>query len=198
MDHPSIVRVSAAATKSDHEAVAVVTTQLIEIKVADANVNPRRREIHFFHSGDGDSLHRMLNTLQPGSYIRPHRHETPPKAESVILLQGQLGCVTFANEGEVIDELSVLLDVARGTYAVDYRAGTWHTFFALEPGTVVFEVKPGPYSPLSDKDFAAWAPREGSTEASAYLARLEDTLRRQWRLPARAWNFTGSGCRARP
>lgn len=189
MEPPSIIRVSAAATKSDHEAAAVITTQLIERKIADAKLNSRRREIHFFHSGDGDTLHRMLNTLQPGSYIRPHRHATPPKAESIVLLRGQLGCATFADDGEIIAGLSVLLDLSQGIHGMDYRAGTWHTFFALEPGTVVFEVKPGPYFPLSDKDFASWAPHEGSPEACAYLARFEDALRKQWRLPARAWTL---------
>lgn len=188
MKEPTIVRVSPAATKSDHEFVAAVTEQLLERKIADASANPRRREIHFFHSGDEDTLHRMLNTLQPGSYIQPHRHATPPKAESVVLLRGRLGCVTFAGDGAVIADLCVLLDLSRGIYAADYRAGTWHTFFALEPGTIVFEVKPGPYAPLSDKDFAPWAPCEGSFEAGEYLARLEDTLRAQWQLPARDWS----------
>ena len=37
----------------------------------------------------------MLNAIQPGSYIRPHRHLDPPKSESLILLQGMLGYVSF-------------------------------------------------------------------------------------------------------
>jgi hypothetical protein len=33
---------------------------------------------------------------------------------------------------------------------------------------VVFESKDGPYSPLNDKDFAPWAPVEGTSEAGVY------------------------------
>jgi hypothetical protein len=36
---------------------------------------------------------------------------------------------------------------------------------ALEPNTVVFELKQGPYQPASDKDFMAGFPLEGTPEA---------------------------------
>ena len=52
----------------------------------------------------------------------------------------------------------------------------------LEPDTVVFEVKPGPYQPTSDKDFAPWAPAEGGPDAPAYLADLEARFRTLWGL----------------
>ncbi len=41
-----------------------------------------------FHKQNSDTLHRMLNAVQPDSYVRPHRHLDPPKAEAWILLQG--------------------------------------------------------------------------------------------------------------
>jgi hypothetical protein len=34
---------------------------------------------------------------------------------------------------------------------------------------VLFEVKPGPYEPLNDKDFATWAPAEGDPAAAAFV-----------------------------
>ena len=51
----------------------------------------------------------------------------------------------------------------RAQSRADIRAGVWHTLVAMETGTVIFEVKPGPYSPLTDKDFARGAPDEDST-----------------------------------
>ena len=38
---------------------------------------------------------------------------------------------------------------------------SWHSVAALSADTVLFELKPGPYSPIDDKDFAEWAPAEG-------------------------------------
>jgi hypothetical protein len=55
---------------------------------------------------------------------------------------------------------------------VDCREGVWHTFFALEPDTVVFEVKAGPHDAATDKEAAPWAPDENSPDAAAYLQHL--------------------------
>jgi cupin fold WbuC family metalloprotein len=156
-------------------------------KANDARRSARRREIHVFHEGDADPLQRMLNAIQPGSYIRPHRHLNPPKAESVILLQGILGYASFGGDGLPEEGGLVLIDPNRYVYGCDIRAGVWHTFFALAPDTVIFEVKPGPYDPGVDKECAPWSPPEGSREAAAFLAELEDGFRRLWGLPARSW-----------
>jgi len=48
----------------------------------------------------------------------------------------------------------------------------WHSVAVLSPHAVCYEVKPGPYSQATDKDFAPWAPHEGDPAAFAYLARL--------------------------
>ena len=50
--------------------------------------------------------------------------------------------------------------------------GTWHSLVALEPGTVWFEVKAGPYAPPPPADVAAWAPAPGSPEAPRYLEHM--------------------------
>jgi hypothetical protein len=50
--------------------------------------------------------------------------------------------------------------------------GIWHTVIALESGSVVYEVKDGPYSPIDDKNFASWAPKEGDPECGKFLQLL--------------------------
>jgi len=74
-----------------------------------------------------------------------------------------------------------------GAFAVDSRPGLWHTFFALEDNTVLFEVKPGPYDPGTDKDFAHWAPAEGEADAMKYLMGIEDRFRSVFGLARRRW-----------
>jgi len=39
-----------------------------------------------------------------------------------------------------------------GRYGIHIPAGQWHTLQVLESGTVIFEVKDGPYTPLGEED----------------------------------------------
>ncbi|MHC4992475.1 MAG: WbuC family cupin fold metalloprotein [Planctomycetota bacterium] len=178
MDHAPITRISAVATRSQHEKVGVIDWPLVRRKAADARESARGREIHALHADDDDTLHRMLNAIQPGSYVAPHRHLDPPKAESLLLVQGELGLIVFDDEGAPDESNFVWLSPTSGVLGADCRAGVWHTIVALEPDTVIFEVKPGPYRAASDKDFAPWAPREGDPDAAAYLAELVTHFRR--------------------
>jgi cupin fold WbuC family metalloprotein len=150
--------------------VVSIDADLIARAVEASRLSPRGRIILPLHLGHEDPYHRMLNAMQPGSYVRPHRHFDPPKSESAIVLRGAIGCAIFAPDGAVREALRV--EAGGHRLGIDIRPGVWHTFFALEPDTVVFETKTGPYSPITDKDFAAWAPEEGAAEAAAYLSRL--------------------------
>ena len=113
----------------------------------------------------------MFNAMQPGTYIPPHRHIAPPKAESIVVLRGALCFVTFDENG-VVQSMTDLI-AGSDVIGVDVEPGNFHTFFILEPDTVMFEVKSGPYSPIDDKDFATWAPREGDATVVEYQAKLQ-------------------------
>jgi cupin fold WbuC family metalloprotein len=165
-------RISNFATRSRHDITLAVTMDVIETKSLDAKQNSRKREILALQRGNEDTLQRMINAIEPGSYVQPHRHHAPPKAESVVLLAGSIGFVPFHEDGTPDYDSCVLLDRTRGAIALDCRESIWHTFFALEPDTVVFESKSGPFDPNTDKEFAPWAPAEGSPEAMAYLEQL--------------------------
>ena len=181
-------RISPAATKSQHNIVTTIDQALVDQKAQDARASQRQREIHVLHTGDEDTLQRMLNAFQPSSYVAPHRHISVPKAEAVVVLQGSLGFVYFDEDGSYQEENFFLIDPKKGIHGIDYRAKVWHTFFALEPDTVVFEVKPGPYDAATDKEFASWAPKEGEEKALPYLIKLEDHFRQHFQLPTRIWN----------
>ena len=152
-----------------HRVTLPVTGDIIEAKSHDARQNSRKREILALQRGNADTLQRMINAIEPGSYVQPHRHHAPPKAESLVLLAGSLGFVPFHDDGTPDNDHCILLDRTRGALALDCRESVWHTFFALEPNTVVFESKSGPFDAITDKEFAMWAPSEGSPEASLYL-----------------------------
>lgn len=180
MNTGPIERLSRFATISRHERTLGIDRKLIATKSREAAANPRRREVLVLHRDDQDPLQRMLNALQPGSYIRPHRHRRPPKAEPLVLLAGAAGFVVFEDDGTPSIENSILLHPHEGALVVDQREGAWHTFFALHPDTVLFEVKPGPFDPAAEKEFASWAPEEGAPEAAAYLESLERKFMEGW------------------
>lgn len=137
--------------------------------LAASRQSARRRANANVHPTLDDPIQRMLNIFQPGSYVRPHRHD-PDRFELFILLAGEAAAVVF-EEGGRPSEWAVLGQ--SGDWAVEVPGGAWHTVFALAPDAVLFEVKPGPYRPLVEKDFAPWAPREGTPEAQRVLKEWE-------------------------
>ena len=150
--------------------VVPIDSSLVGKAIEASRKSPRGRVILPFHKSYRDPLQRMLNVLQPGSYIQPHRHKSPPKAESIVVLKGSICYVTFSDGGGV--EAHFTLMAGSAAFGMDTPPGVYHTFFALMEDTGLFEVKPGPYDPDTDKDFARWAPPEGSPEAGTYLNSL--------------------------
>jgi len=135
-----------------------------------AKASPRQRLNHNFHLDAEDNPHRFLNVFVRGSYVPPHRHRDPPKAESFVVLRGQVVVITFDDDGAVT-AAHVLGDGDHPT-GIDLLPGVWHTITAVSDHAVCFEVKPGPYDPSNDKELAPWAPAEGAPEAADYLATL--------------------------
>ncbi len=127
---------------------------------------------HNFHDDLADPISRMLNALEPGTYVQPHKHENPDKREIFIVLRGSLVVVIFDDSGNPAD--FILLDPRKGNHVVEIPPGAWHSLFSLESGTVVYEVKDGPYIPISDKNFATWAPKEGEPGCEEFLSQLTE------------------------
>lgn len=149
----------------------VITRELLAEVSAEAGQNPRRRQNHNLHPSDESRCHRLLNAIEPGSYIRPHRHLDPEKDEAFILMSGRLGVVTFSDDGSVAG--MVLLSQGSGNLAVDIPHGVYHAAISLESGTVFYEAKAGPYRPLDEGEKAAWAPEESDPRAQEFLLRLQ-------------------------
>jgi cupin fold WbuC family metalloprotein len=151
-------------------AIQLLSQELIREVTERAAASPRRRMNHNFHESATDNPHRFLNVFLKGSYVAPHRHLHPPKPEAFLVLQGRAVAVIFNDEG-VIRERYVIGEGC-GSVGIDLPAGVWHTIAALTPVAVCYEVKPGPWNPANDKEFAPWAPLEGDPRADGYLAGL--------------------------
>jgi cupin fold WbuC family metalloprotein len=141
---------------------------------AQAQCSPRKRQHRNIHESYGDPCQRLFNAIEPHSYIRPHRHATYPRDELLIAIRGSMALVTFDEQGKVISVLRFGADGKEEGVAVgaEVPTDTWHTVIALEPGSVLLEVKAGPFDPNQPKDLAAWAPEEGGPGAKQYLEKL--------------------------
>lgn len=138
--------------------------------------SPRRRIMLPMQRTDHEGVQRLVNFVQPGSYIRPHLHPMPECVENLTVLRGSLGFLTFDEDGSVLSATRL----AAGNPAacmVDIEQGVWHTLVALVEDTVLLEIKRGPYDARTDKRFAAWAPAEGAPDAAAWL---DEVIRRHW------------------
>ena len=135
-----------------------------------ARESPRGRKNLNFHAELTHPAQRLLNAVEPGSYIRPHRHSHADRDETFVVVRGALGLVIFDEAGRVAK--SAVLRANGDIVGGNVPSGTFHTLVSLESGSIFFEAKAGPYEALSDKDFGPWSPPEGHPEVSAYLAKL--------------------------
>lgn len=151
-----------------------INPQLVDKVSAEAKKSSRKRMNYNFHEQASDPLQRLLNAMEPGTYVRPHKHESPDKREVFFVVRGRLLVIQFDENGIIVDH--VILDYNTGAVAAEIRERTFHTVISLQEGTVAYEVKDGPYDVTDDKNFATWAPEEGSSNAQAYLDNLLEKL----------------------
>jgi cupin fold WbuC family metalloprotein len=136
-----------------------------------ARLSPRKRIILPLHRQQDAPVQRMMNYLQPRTYIRPHQHPRDGATESLVVLQGGIVFFVFDDNGNITLKFASKADF---NPVVDIEPKLWHSFVVTEPDTVLFECKLGPYDSGLDKTFAAWAPAEFSTGADSYLEWLTE------------------------
>ena len=126
-----------------------ITQALLDKLTAEAKASPRMRMNYDLRNSDADKSQRMLNAIEPGSPMPIHRHRHT--SETVVCLRGRL-------VWEYYDELerqcieAIELTPGGQVVALNVPAGQWHTVRAIESGSVILEMKEGPYEPLSDED----------------------------------------------
>lgn len=129
----------------------LLDTPLLDSITQQAKESPRLRMNYNLHDSLDAKAQRLFNALEPGTVLPIHRHRHT--AETYILVRGRLR-VDYYNEAKEIIE-SVILDPLEGRYGIHVPAGQWHTVEALESGTMIFEVKDGPYMPFELSDVLA-------------------------------------------
>jgi len=148
-----------------------LTTEIMEKGIRGSRESIRKRIILPIHRTQAAVVQRMLNFLQPGTYIRPHMHPLAHATESLVLLKGAIRFLRFSENGKV--ESVTDMNTKYLNTVVDIEPLVWHSFVVLEKDTVIFECKKGPYNAVTDKEFAVWSPEEGSDKVVEWLQHYE-------------------------
>ncbi len=162
----------------------LIDSALLEELTSKAVASPRRRSHHNLHLRLDDLVQRLFIAIEPGTYIRPHRHADPETSEVFLLLRGSAVLLFFTDSGQVTAR--VVLSADGPVFAAEIPGKTWHAMASLESGTIFFEVKQGPYVQPGGRNVAKWAPAEGESGA----ARIEE-----WYRTARIGDMVPSGQR---
>lgn len=125
-----------------------IDTELLDKVSKQAKASSRLRMNFNLHERLDAPAQRLLNALEPGTELPVHRH--CHTTETYILLRGRMDVMFYSADG--IETERFYLNPIAGNYGVHIPCGQWHTVEVLESGTVIFEVKDGPYAPLTEED----------------------------------------------
>jgi len=126
----------------------LIDKKLLDTVTSKARESDRLRMNYNFHESLDAKAQRLLNALEPGTELPIHRHQHT--AETYIVLRGAIKVLFYNDDRVLTDEFMV--DPLEGVYGLHIPIGQWHTLEVLESGTMIFEVKDGPYTPMGPED----------------------------------------------
>lgn len=147
--------------------------ELIERIASQARQSPRLRQTYNFHNSV-EKVQRFINILQPGTYVRPHRHCRTSGVngfEFFLVCQGAIGMLVMSDRGEIAT--TELVSASGAVWGIELSEATYHTIVALAPDTMILELKEGPYDSSTDKEFLEQFPVEGTDAAKQLVVTWE-------------------------
>ena len=124
----------------------IIDQHILDELTAQAKASPRLRMNLDLRNSPEDGSQRMLNAIEPGTILPIHRHRT--SSETVVCLRGHFVEYFYDAEGRQTDAI----DMVPGGTIINIPINQWHNLVSLESGTVLLEVKDGPYVPLGPED----------------------------------------------
>ena len=143
-----------------------ISPELLTSLSLQAAASHRKRAHHNLHPVLADPIQRLAIAMEPGTYVRPHRH--PHTFELLIPLRGEFVALYFDDSGKVTARTT--LGGTSGVALMEHAPGQWHAVVSMTPGAVIFEVKGGPYIQVPKEDLASWSPEEGTPDAEKLIS----------------------------
>ncbi len=126
----------------------LINNRLLDDLCEKATESTRKRMNFNFHESLDAPAQKLLNALQPGTYVPAHRHSHT--SETYIVLRGAIKVFIYNADGSIIS--SHILNPCDGEYGIEIPKGTFHSLEVIDKNTVIFEAKDGPYTPVSEKE----------------------------------------------
>lgn len=153
----------------------LINKQLLDSITQKAKESPRLRMNHNIHNSLESTVQQLLNALEPGTEIPIHRHMHT--SETYIMIRGRIRVFFHNDQGQVSESFLLSAPSANGVavsnvtnvtnandtskgggvsleehLGLNIPIGQWHSLEVLESGTVILEIKEGPYKPLGPED----------------------------------------------
>ncbi len=126
----------------------LIDDNLLNKVSSQAQNSPRLRMNYNLHESLDDKVQRMFNAMEPGTFIPVHRHRNT--AETMIVVRGEVKITIFDDDRNITEEY--VMNPSKGNYGYHVPKCIWHSVEVTARDTVMFEVKEGPYSPLTTED----------------------------------------------
>ncbi len=126
-----------------------ITQAILDNLTEQAKRSPRLRMNLDLRNSEKDLSQRILNAIELGSVLPIHRHQKT--SETVVCLRGRLVWDYYDDLDRICTE-RIELSPNGPVVGLNVPIGQWHTVRALESGSVILEVKDGPYEPLGPED----------------------------------------------
>lgn len=126
----------------------LIDENLLDEVTAEAKASPRLRKNYNFHDKLDAPSQRLLNAVEPGTVMPIHRHLNT--SETYFVVRGKVRVTIYNDKKELLQE--VVLDPKTGNFGGHIPAGEWHSIEVLESGSMIFECKDGPYTPITPEN----------------------------------------------
>lgn len=95
----------------------------------------RLRMNYNIHKSLDEEVHKLLNSLQPGTIMPFHRHLHTAKKETFVLLQGALEVRKYHDDKTITEHY--LMSLENGNIICEIKPDEWHSFEVLESDTLI-------------------------------------------------------------
>ncbi len=151
----------------------VVDKEVIQDTIEKSRMSSRGRAMTVLHPPEKKGIRILVNAIQPGSYVQPHRHEYE---EAFGILSGELDVLFFDQEGKVISRNT--FNQHNGSRFVEIPPLMYHTVLSNEQDSCILDLSIGPFNPNGYKQFAPWSPSEPEGGMPAYTEEIHEYMTR--------------------
>ena len=171
----NIIQKSADVFQASGPITHIGQKEIAYLKIA-VKSSPKKRVRINVHQRNEDLLHEMFIAIEPGSYIRPHKH--PGKSEAFHVVYGMVDVIVLDDSGEIIKIVSLAANSETLPFYYRMSEPMFHTLIIRTELLVVHEITNGPFV-AGSSIYAPFSPIEtDELMIAAYQKDLTENVRK--------------------